>query len=322
MLDDLTGTREEVTEKLKAFGLTDEQIQEMTFTESTEAAHSPVETPEVTETIETTQTDSEVPPEGTELPVDKKAALKELFGDSILEDEPVPVVAPDTDTASKKAALAYQKQQVEYEQQKLQLEHPNNHIEMKDYHSHNGKSVYEMNQQELQTYSQLLRDESRLEELSLVNTDLNAYRKSYQTWVSKATLAYQTQQAIEWDEIGLSLVEKIPELSGDIPAVRKWLEEKLKDPAAQKLASIKEGKVKLIGESIKALQLHKKLEPDTPQVQTPAQPPDSALKGKRVDGNGSKRTYTRAEINKMSLVEYRTLEADIDAAQYDGRIVD
>lgn len=38
-------------------------------------------------------------------------------------------------------------------------------------------------------------------------------------------------------------------------------------------------------------------------------------------GEGQKRTYTNAEIKSMSIKEFAKLEADIVAAQYDGRIV-
>lgn len=196
--------------------------------------------------------------------------------------------------------------------------------------NYSGRSIYEMTDaQEDEAVEQLmartdLDAKTKRENIKLLTT----HRAAFKDRLKRGEKLLQSEETkihnYEWQKVEQALGEDCPELKPFFKEIGDWIgnAKKEKPYLAAKEAEGVLGKYDLVNRAIRALEIDKRLEEGARGKSRPSvDAPVGVSKGsKGVSSGGKTPSFTREQIRKMSLEEYKRHEKDILAAQKAGRI--
>jgi len=187
-------------------------------------------------------------------------------------------------------------------------------------------NFYSYDQEEFRDLKRRLYEASKSSEsgvtFDLIESLNDAYHE-YQKRMEKRHTEIMTKEsqieAAEWDEIESEVLAEAPEVKPYLTKIATWINEEVnKRPAVRARLATKAGKVDMVVRAIKALKIDQKL--DTTVEDEPSIHRGAVARSSGAPKKTGKKIYTREEISKMSTKQYEELEADIEAAQREGRI--
>lgn len=191
-----------------------------------------------------------------------------------------------------------------------------------------GRSIYEMSNDEFDDavdfiYELDIPAEEKRDRVKTAREARREYFKQVQPIAlenQQVTKEAETLWQKDWTTVETELLEMYPEIQGDIPRVKEYIQKELqKRPLlVKRLRQNIVQKFKYTLDVLKELGIDKKLEQEEYAKDTA--PGLKAGKGKASPSKSKTPTFTRAQIGKMSLADYEKNEKAIDAALKAGRI--
>jgi chromosome segregation ATPase len=265
-------------------------------------------------------------------PVDIEKAIEELNAEYAYDGEPLEpeVVVPTADPVAELSA--------EYERLKqltdaLANAHPAVGLPPLE---HNGKSLYEMTADEQNDYLTHLADQGRMKDAmdardalvkyqaniqglseaqAKIAADVTSYNERLQNFEAK-------KEEQEWNTVGKLFKDKIPMDAATEQRVTDYVVQLLQtNKRAQELAKSPKGKGIILREALVKVGVFNQLQGKQQGGESAPSVPDATISNKKVQTGETKRKWTRAAIDKLTVPQYAKHEAEILAALAAGEIV-
>lgn len=265
-------------------------------------------------------------------PVDIEKAIEELNAEYAYDGEPLEVPEPLT-PVDEETKLHQEYSELSRISEALANAHPAVGLPPLEY---NGKSLYEMTADEQNDYLTHLADQGRMKDAMDARDALVKYQANIQ---QLASIQQQNSVAIEafnaklqdfnnrkstqeWEAIGSLFTQKIPMSDTEKETVRQRVVQLLEtQPQAQELAKTPKGKGVLLRIALEQSGVLNQLKNKQQGGESAPSVPDATISNKKVQTGESKRKWTRAAIDKLTVSQYAKYEAEILAAMAAGEIV-
>ncbi len=310
--------------------LEDLTVEDMLGSDEPEQESEPAETETVKpETVETTDTKDKEPE--TETPVQEESQTNESE-----ETEEAPPLQERFEEFTKPFKEAEESPTKTLEGNIAQLEEQvkayniYDGLKTSDEYAPSGKSVYTMNDGELNQYLIELRDKGQeLLATQIVTARQTAYDRASQLANAQNTLnehkqnlAVQQNQ-LEWTGVENEWVEKIPELKDHVQKIANYIDQKQNTDLTFKAGlQNRNGKMQAVYDAIVDLNLMGQVTQEPAEIKTPSAP-DAKLKSKKVKTK-PQGTFSKSEIAKIpwDSNEFGEVEKQLEEALFSGGITD
>lgn len=313
--------------------LIDKELEQLLAQSGHYAAPDPEEPKELEEALEEETPQEESEDEDTDTAAgDTDTDTSESTDAADDAEEPAPIsdrlkefeqhLPPPEADGSLRGQLKQLETSVKQEEQALQSTNflaglPTDGIFQKD-----GKSIYAMDQTEVNDYIVSLQDEGHAFQAAQVQTNYlkamdgaTGYYQKLQAFQESQTKLRQASDYVDWQELKNEFSTKLPELTQkDYDALGQFIDSKaVKDPLYYEALSTKAGKLQKGVEALQALGILERLKGVKPKEES-KQPsaPDAKTVSKKVKtkSNGVA-SYTNEQIFNMSQKEFNALPEDV-----------
>lgn len=250
--------------------------------------------------------------------------------DTINTDEPVPEVMDSRTFTPTRQLFSQKSTKHRHRVEQLMQQMNTSPLPQGALYQPDGRSIYTMTDHQINEYLTTLKDAGRTFEAGRVekarqeyfDRETRIHHELQQLTAEQRQLA-TLENAAEWEEVEEEYLKQMPGLRQFLPQVSAFIDGQLQtNPAYAAAADSKIGKFQKVYEALQQLGILSFMKTHTSktQIQSPSAP-DAQAGRKKVLTTITPESFTREQIEKMSLDEYVQHEAAIDKALAEGRIV-
>lgn len=290
-------------EYLKSIGLDDEladKLLEENTDEGGEQLQPPLEDEASEEPAE--QAHAEAPEEGS----DPAAAYEQLFGEKL--QEPVEESATEPDYKALHPQVEAQLADRESRLQRLLQSNPVNSLPKTGIYEKDGKTIYDMSDEEIRDYAQELEEVGRTADMHAVLLERRLFQEKAMQWYSEYERTYHERNDLEWDAVASQVLSAIPQLVQHKQKLAEMIGGLVNTAEGAELAKTRQGKMRLVNEAIKR---GKFLAGSV--ASNKAQSPEKGLAtGSKPGGSAVSSALRVEDLDKMSIEDILKRKDDVD----------